>query len=333
MRKLLWIIISISVLWGGYWFVGSRAVERGVISWLDDTESRDWNINYAAANTTGFPNRFDTTVDGVTVTSADARLAWSAPFLQIFALSYKPNHIIAVWPNSQTVSIGTQKLAVTTDRMRGSVVFKPETALTLDRSSLEVKNFALQSNQGWSVAADALQLNTSLTATDENAQDVLFQVLKLRPSDRFMSALDPDGNLPAEFDAIRLDAALTFDAPWDRFAVDQQLPGLTDININRFQFQWGELDFRASGNLSLDGRGYVQGKLSVTAQNWREIYKILVRIGVVQGNFAGPIESFLQIMALETEDPNLLQADWVFKDGRMRIGAIPLGPAPRLRRR
>lgn len=333
MRILLWVLISISVLWGGYWFVGSSAVERGMTSWLNDNSDRSLNTQYSALNTIGFPNRFDTTIEDVVVAGLGENVTWSAPFFKILALSYKPNHLVAVWPNTQTLDIGYDRMAITTDRMRGSVVFKPDTALTLNRTALEISNFALQSNQGWSMAMQTGQFNTSIAPVLENAQDIVIQALDVRPPEGVAAILNPDNQLPEVIEALRFDATMMFDAPWDRFAIEQNLPRLAGMQVNRLQIIWGDMDFRASGQLGIDERGFLDGKLTIKAQNWRGIYQMLQDMGMNLGGFFGAVESILQLMALETDDVNYLEADWIFQGGRMRLGAIPLGPAPRLARR
>ncbi|MEE9426846.1 MAG: DUF2125 domain-containing protein [Paracoccaceae bacterium] len=333
MRKLIIIIVSLGVLWGGYWFVGSNAVEKGLTSWLSDTSNRGWVAKFSALNTKGFPNRFDTTFNDLKVEIGNGDLTWAVPFFQIFALSYKPNHIIAVWPNEQTLLLPKQRLAITSDRMRGSIKFRPETALTLSRSSVEISNFHVQSNLGWSTSAETGQFNTRQSEEITDAHDVVLQTLKLRLSDQFMSFLDPEHKLPDQFEAVKVELSMGFDGPWDRLAIEQKRPNLTGVGVKNLQIVWGELEFSATGKLTTDTQGFLSGKLEITAQNWRGIYKILVRMGLIQGSFMGAVEGFLQIMALETEDPDLLVADWVFQDGRMRLGAIPLGPAPRIVRR
>ena len=31
MRVILWVVLALGVLWGGYWFVGSNAVEKAAV--------------------------------------------------------------------------------------------------------------------------------------------------------------------------------------------------------------------------------------------------------------------------------------------------------------
>jgi len=333
MRKLIWILLGLGMLWGGYWFVGSSALEKGLTVWLSDTNGRSWTTSHSSLTTKGFPNRFDTTVRDIEVATQNGDLAWSAPFFQIFALSYKPNHIVAVWPNEQTITLPRERLAVSSTRMRGSVVFEPDTSLALDRAALEVADLGVQSNRGWSAAAQALQFNSRQTADTANAHDVFVQVQKLRPTAQLQAEFDPDRTLPDNVELLQFDGVLVFDNPWDRAALETHTPQLDRIEVKNLQIVWGDLDFSATGNLTTDARGYLEGELAVTARNWQAIYQILTRTGLIQDNFTGPVESILSLMALESDNPDLLQASWIFQGGRMRFGAIPLGPAPFLIRR
>ena len=62
MRLMLIVIFALAALWSGYWAVGSMAVERGTQHMIDQMRAGGWDVEVAEVNTTGFPNRFDTTV-------------------------------------------------------------------------------------------------------------------------------------------------------------------------------------------------------------------------------------------------------------------------------
>ena len=330
MRKLLVIIVSFGVLWGGYWFVGSSAVERSMVTWLSGDVGGGWKTEYTDLKTKGFPNRFDTTIRDIHVQGPNGLIEWSAPFFQIFALSYKPNHIIAAWPNRQSVTIGRDILQVTSERMRGSVVFKPNTALTLDRSSLEITNLGVQSNQNWFVGVGKGQFHTRQTAENENSHDVSLQLTELLAPEHLRELLDPKGSLPKEISSVNLGATVGFDAPLDRFSVESRQPKITDLNVKHVQVDWGKLSVNANGLLTTDAGGFLQGTLEVTVKNWRELLSLLKQSGIIHENLSGTVESIFAMMALEAGGPDTIVAEWVFEDGRMRFGAIPLGPAPRL---
>ena len=132
MRALIWITAVLSLAYGGYWAVASSQVRAGATQALDEMRA-EGRADYSALSLTGFPSRFDLTITDPVFAGAQA--SWRAPFLQVFALSYRPNHIIAVWPHEQTLAVAGQRIAVTSDDMRASAVFGAQTALPLDRST------------------------------------------------------------------------------------------------------------------------------------------------------------------------------------------------------
>ena len=93
-----------SALWGGYWFIGSAGFEKGLAAWFDERRSAGWVADYSDIKTRGFPNRFDTTISDLELADTRAGLAWSAPFFQIFTLSYRPNHIVVALRKVSTLS-------------------------------------------------------------------------------------------------------------------------------------------------------------------------------------------------------------------------------------
>ena len=142
MRKLLVLIFALAALWSGYWFVGATAVERGTQVLLDDLRAQGWQVEVADVGTRGFPNRFDTTATQVKLADPLGGFTWTAPFFQVLALSYKPNHVIAALPESQSFELPGQTLQVDSTRMRASLVVEPGTALALDRTDIRRANCA-----------------------------------------------------------------------------------------------------------------------------------------------------------------------------------------------
>jgi hypothetical protein len=330
MRKLITLILVVSGLWAGYWFVGSTAVERELTSWLSDRQSEGWIAEFETLNTRGFPNRFDTTITDVRLADTRTGVAWQAAFFQIFALSYKPNHIIAVWPDEQSLSTPYQRIAISNDKMRGSVVFEAGTALTLDRSDLELENFGLRSNLGWSARVGKGQLSTRQTNSNDNSYRIWFEASAVYPSAAMLARLDPASVFPDVFDTLTIDTTLTFDAPWDRFAIEQNRPQITHLNLTELHAIWGNLDLRAAGKLTVDAHGIPSGEITIKAKNWRDMLKIAVDTGAVPNSLIMIVTRALEVLAKMTGDPNTLDAPLTFSNGHIALGLIPLGPAPRL---
>lgn len=330
MRKLISLLVAASVLYGGYWFVGSTAVETGLRTWLDQDHGNTTEIRYASLATRGFPNRFDTTITEPTYGDAATGFSWSAPFVQIFALSYKPNHIIAVLPNRQSIQTRYQDLELTSDTLRSSVVFEAGTDLAFLRSVTEGANLRLASNGGWEIDLASGQLAIRKAIGSPQGYQVTLTAKTLGPVDGLKALFRNTADLPDAVETVALDATLEFDRPWDRHAFSAEPPQLTTIRLEKAAANWGRLTLSATGDLVLDSNGYPDGRLNVYAVNWRDIYDAVLTAGIVAPNMETTLKTVLTAMANADGTENDLEIPWVFKGGRMSFGPIPLGPAPRL---
>lgn len=329
-RKLLAVIFAAAALWGGYWFVGSRAVETGLSTWLSDRQGDGWIAEYSSLRTRGFPSRFDTTITDLQLVDPRTGVAWSAPEFQILALSYKPNHIIAVLPAEQTVASPFERIKVTNDDMRGSVVFEPDTSLALNRSSFVIDNFVLASNRGWNTGIQTGRLVTRQTTAQTDAHDIFFEASGVSPSAGLLSRLDPAGVLPKIFETLTIDMTVGFDAPWDRIAIETSRPQIVSLDLKKLQATWGDLDLRAAGELAVDGAGIPEGSITIKAVNWREMLNIAVSAGVLPPKIAPTVERAMELLAGMSGNPKTLDAPLSFQNGRIWFGPVPLGAAPRL---
>lgn len=330
MRKLLAVIVIAALAWGGYWFIGASAVEKALTAWFDQQRTAGWSAEYSTLETHGFPNRFDTTITDLDLADPRTGLGWRAPFIQILALSYRPNRIIAVLPDHHTLTTPHETIEITNGQTRGSVAFRADTALTLDHSAFVAKGMTLTSDFGWTVALDEGRFATRQAVAQENTHEIGLAVLGLVPDASVVALLDPEGALPPKVETLKLDATLAFDAPWDRFALDGVRPALTSVTVDQAQARWGDLDLRASGELDVDARGIPTGRITVTATNWRRMLDLAVTAGLVPGTLSGTLESGLQVLAGLGGDPDTIKAPLSFQNGQMALGPIPLGPAPRL---
>lgn len=330
MRKLTSLIIILFGLYAGYWFIASSAVERGLAAWLQARQAEGWLVEYSDLNTRGFPNRLDTRISDLELVDTASGLAWTAPFFEILALSYRPNHIIAVWPNEQTISTPFEKIAVTNDKMDASAVFEAGTALTLDRADLELQNFRLRSSDGWTSGIGSGQFSTRLIDTTTNSHKIWFEANEVYPSAVVLSFLDPANLLPDTFETMNFDVTVSFDTPWDRFAIERKRPQVTKIKLDDLQAKWGDLDLRAAGTLTVDAKGIPDGEITIKAKNWREMLRIAINTGTVPENAEMIVTRSLEVLSQMSGNPKTLDAPLSFSKGQIYLGILPIGPAPRI---
>jgi hypothetical protein len=332
MRILLAVILLAAAAWAGYWFIGAQAVERGLRNWLAAREADGWVVSTASLNTAGFPNRFDTTLREVELADPSTGWAWSAPIFQVLALSYRPSHVIAVWPDTQTVATPLQKIDLTSERMRGSVVFADMRAFTLDRATVEFTAVVAQSSADWRAGLGSGQLALRRTPAAVNSYDLSLQAADFAPPESLVTGLLARSTLIGDtVQRLALDASVVFDAPWDRRAIEERRPQPRQIDLRLARASWGELDLRIAGTLDVAEDGVPTGSLTVKATNWREMLALAQAAGLVPERLAPLLEGGLAQMARMTGNPDTLDVPLRFDGGRVSLGGVlPLGPAPRL---
>lgn len=336
MRKLISLVTILFVLWGGYWFVGSTALETGLKDYLaaEHTAADPFHIAYSDLTVRGFPNRFDTRLTDIGVTDAATGIHWRAPFFQIHALSYKPYHIIAALPNNQTLTLPTQELQIRSDEIKGSVVFSApailEKALEIDRSSIVIRNLDVRSDMGWQTTVSEANIATRQTPTLPLHYDLAASADGITLPAELHAAIDPKQQLPQALTRAALDSTLSFTQPWNLLASSGKAPKLSGITVKGLTVLWGGVQLQASGALQIDPRGYPKGTLELVATNWQEMYQLAKNANAVDPDFAQTIQNGLEVLAGMSADENVIKAPLVFADGQMSLGPWPIGPAPRL---
>lgn len=329
MRALLVVILIAAGLWSGYWFVGSRALERGVDQWFAAQSAQGFTAERADVAVLGFPNRFDLTVTEPRLSDPARGLSWQAPFLQVFAMTWKPWHIIAALPESQTIGLAGQEVTVTSSRLRGSLVVTPGTDLTLDRITVEGDNIRLASDRGWTTALSRVLFATRRDAEDAALHEVYLEASSITPDQAFRMGLKSLSDLPELIDRLRVDARAGFSAPIDRFAA-QTAPRLQRLDLRDAGLVWGNLKLSAKGSIAADPQGLAEGRIELRVAPWRDLVPVLVATGLVTPEVAPTVERAMELLAQQGSDPDVLDLPLVLGQGRMALGPIPLGPAPRM---
>lgn len=328
MRKLLVLIVVLALGWAGYWFVGATAVERGLTGWLEDRRAAGWTAGYGDLGVSGFPNRFDTTLTDLHIDDPLTGFGWRGPFFQAFALSYRPNHVIAVFPPQQTILTPYEEIDLAAGDMRGSVVVSPGMTLALDRATFVAEDVEATGSLGWSASVEEARFAVR-EAVRENAYDIGLEMLGVTPDAALTEAVDPGDTLPAAIERVRLDATVVYSRPLDRFALQGVRPQPVAIEVNDARATWGDLAVTAEGELDVDPQGIPTGILTLEVRNWRQMLALAVEAGLVPERLAETAERGLALLAgLGGGDD--LRVPLTFRDGTVSLGPVPLGPAPRL---
>ena len=332
MKRLLVVIVVAAALWSGYWVVAMRGAKVGFEAWFAARRAEGWQAEYASLAVRGFPNRIDTTFERPALADPETGLAWEAPFFQIFALSYKPNHIIAVWPGQQRLSTPQAKFDIASADMRASLVMAPQPRLPLERSNLVARAMAIE-GPGGTTTLEGLQLALGRLEGAVEEYRIALNADGLTPPLPGGFTLRTGGRLPRRLDALRADLSVGFDRPWDLTALEQGRPQPRRIRVRLAEAKWGALELALAGELRIDAAGRPEGRLTVKARNWRDIVALIRAGGWLPEAWLGPVEEALGLAAQLSGNVQSLDLPLDFADGGMSLGPIPLGAAPVLRLR
>jgi hypothetical protein len=328
MRALTWIVVVVAALWGGFWFMASSAVQRGIEGWFADQAASGLVAERAGLRVAGFPNRIDVTVTGLHLADPATGTGWRAPEVQLYSMSWKPWHLIAALRGGQVLDLPGQSVTLDGTDMMASLELHPGTALGLNRIRVTGQGVALTSTAGWTLAAAKVLAATEDDPSLANTHRLGLTVEEVSPDPAFVQAL-ADPGLPAVIPRLHLDAYATLTAPIDRFAGETH-PRLSGLDLRDLSLDWGPLTVRASGKLLPDATGRAEGEIALTITDWRRAMKVIVAMGALTQDQANVLSNGLETLAKAGPDPDVLNLPLKAGNGRMSLGPFPLGPAPRL---
>ena len=320
MRGLLVFVLLAALIWGGWWVVGSTAQEKALNAWLEDRRNAGWVADVDDLKVTGFPNRFDTILTGIDFEAGD--WGWSAPEFKLFALSYKPNHIIATWPAEQVVFLPDSVLDITSDLMRASLIFNAENALSLNELRVETANLGLKTPD-WSARIGNADVAVDAYPDITNGYQLFIKATDLTVPDHWQTL----AQIPAPVSEVRANAILTTDIPIDRHIAENGVPRVDSVTIREFAFEWAEISLTAEGQVDISASGILNGAVTFHTENWRAIFTLLKVTGIIRPADFAKWESGL-LLASALEGGNSLTATFTIKNGMINLGPVPLGPAP-----
>ncbi|CUH36160.1 hypothetical protein JSE7799_01184 [Jannaschia seosinensis] len=317
MARLLFIVTLLAaVLWSAWWFSGRAALLRGIERGIAEMRAEGWDIGYADLSVRGFPNRFDTNVDAPSVTSPDGAFAVDAPFVQVFALSYRPQQIIAVAPPTMVLRGPFGLVDVNAGDLRASATLSLSIPPEPERATLVGEDVTVTTG-AIGVTIPAMQIATRRAEAQPDGWDLAASFGGIEMSAMLHTLLDPGEVLPATVQRVLVDATLVL--PEGR--------GLTALELRDAALVWGDMRVNLAGSLEIGRDGVPEGALTLDLRGWETALTYAESLDVVPPARVPLIRAGLRGMAA---DDGRVSAELVLSGGQMRLGAIPLGPAPRL---
>lgn len=330
MRTLLRIIAVLALLWAGYWGAVWWGLSQGLPAWLDAREAEGWQAEVDGLSVSGFPLAFRTELRDVALADPDTGLAWRAPRVLAEAKAFRPLSLRVELPPEQTLASPGERIDLRSDVMEATLALAPGPDLAVTGATVRLRGVALNSTAGWSAALAEGTLTSNRLDDDPLTHDIAFSARDARPAGAVLQVIDPAGLMPQVFDRMDMDLRASFDAPWDRHAIEDRRPQPRRIDLGRLAARWGQVELEAAGAVTLDEAGLPEGRISVRVVNWRDLLALAAGSGWVAEGVLPTLEAALGVLAGLSGGPETIDAPLSFQNGFMSLGPVPLGPAPRL---
>ncbi|MEM6421788.1 MAG: DUF2125 domain-containing protein [Pseudomonadota bacterium] len=338
MRILLWLagVAGVAVIgWCGWWFVAATGQEQALDLWLEERREDGWLAEVSAVSIGGFPSRFERRLEAPQLADPAAGWAWQAPFLALGSDAWDPTHVTIDFPAVQSVAVPAGRARVESTGMQALAAVVPGLSLALREVALRAEALSIEGRDGWRAGSGLLDLSLARrTDTDapENTYDLRMNAEALLLPERLAGVLTPEG-AEAGRDAtgdgtLEVRGIIIADRPIDLAVIDRGEIGAETIVLRQTRLSYGGAVFEVDGRLDADAEGFAEGTLNVAAQDWRRVLKALVASGTIGEGMASTIRNALQFVSLFAGEK--LEVPLSFDDGRIGIGPVAIGDAPRL---
>lgn len=324
MKRLLALVLIAAALWSGYWAFGAWQIRKNVAAWRAQAEATGWTAEGALA-VRGFPNRFDTTIEDLRLAPPRGDVEWQAPFVQLFQLSYRPHHLIAVWPDRQRLTLGRTDWQIASGDLRASLVLAP-TSGAAERLRLSAEDLTARAEGGAAAGTEGQLESARLALTRRDGTvadyDLAAQADTLEVS---LPQMTPFTVSKAEVEAVlRLTAA-----PGIALRGPATPPRLAEVEIARLEVSGAGITLKAEGRLMPDALGRATGEVMAEVSDWRAALALAREAGLPDET-AQTLERGLSLLTGLSGSGAALKLPLRFEGGATFLGPLRLGPAPRL---
>lgn len=329
MRRLVWSVLVLGLLWSAWWFGIGTALRTGIAGWFDARRAEGWQADLARPALTGFPARVGVVLDDIALADPGTGLAVRMDDLSLTAPAY--------WPADPRIDLPPTPITIATPQGRGTLQMA-QGAIALDTyagTALALTSLGWTGG-AWNAAgpqgdlAQAAGLTLTMTHVADTTYDIRVAAPGFAPGAALRGPLRVPAEWPVTFDALTAQARLRFDVPWDRRALEDRRPQPRAIQISSAEAVWGDLSLRLAADLTVDAAGVPTGTVNLRAENWPVMLDLAEAAGVIDPRLRAQAQQGLSRLARLSGSPDSLDVQLNLAHGMMAVGIIPVGPAPRL---
>ncbi|WP_299550100.1 DUF2125 domain-containing protein [uncultured Tateyamaria sp.] len=329
MRKVMWIVALAALAWCGWWWVASTGLRSAVQTWFDARQADGWQAELREVDGGGFPLTLHAGLRDIALADPQAGLAIQTEALDISAPAWWPGDVVVTLDDDPILvasPLGRSLLTMADGVM--AMNLHPGTTLELEALGWTAGPWQVNDQDGLQMQANDLTL--TMEQTDGAQYALTASADTFAPGAPIRSNLRLPDNFPRAFDSLQLRADVTFDQSWDRRALDQRRPQPRIIELHLVEAIWGDLKFNLTADLTVDATGVPAGTVAIQAENWRKMLDMSETAGLLPTQLRSQAEGVLQALAGASGNESTLDVELSIRDGAIRLGFIPLAPAPRL---
>ncbi|SDE26193.1 hypothetical protein SAMN05421538_10590 [Paracoccus isoporae] len=357
MSKLLLGTAILAIAVGAAWFGGETWLSNRVGAMVGD------NPQIAASEVSPLRNPARVGLRMRDVEYGDAENGFSAPGMEVYAPLTAPNTLTVDLPNVMALRVGATPFDLTLAEGVAQASFAPTHGLAIRSAGLTARELSLGGAQmlgAADLAARQVHRGSAAPAGSATAYNIDISVQDIALAglaDRLQIA----GPVQAWLSAVPDRRVLEGAAP---------PPSLTGIQTHGVEFKLGRMQARLLGRVEADANGFASGEAAFYTDDAQGFIDAAVTAGLIPENGALLARALIHNMAgtslpgdaeepaaedlastsaevaeeaaeateiftdeavsLPRAEPGQIRLPLILKDGEMRLGPVPLGPAPRL---
>lgn len=331
MRRLIWLIVILGILWSAWWALAARGIERGLTEWQNTQRAQGWQADIGSLETTGYPLALNTQVLDVALADPTSGVAVTLDDMRVQAPAYWPGYLTLTLPQTP-VQLRAPDAKIFFRAPGGEVKLRlhPGTALELEQLRGVSGPWQVNTPAGNLLSADSLHIEMAQDTSASQTYHMTVDAQALTPGDLWRETLALPSDWPLSFDAFTADMTLTLDRAIDRAALKINRPQPREITIQSAEVAWGPLRLTALGAVTIDPAGVPAGQLTLRAENWEQMLDLAETSGALPAALRPQTDTLLGMLANFGGDRDVLDLAMRFDQGQMLLGQIRLGPAPRI---
>lgn len=312
MRKLILLTCVIAGLWAGAWALGAALI-RGQMAALLAPGSRFAAESYSLA---GFPNRFDLRFQGLAEIGPEGTPLWQSQDLRLYAMGWKPWHIILQAFGPQAFTWEGQSLTLTGTRLEASLRARPKGGLPLAEGRAHGEGVALEGPLG--PLAEMAGFDLALEAQPALSGGAETLRLGLRARDLTLAERPPL--------QLRTEGLLHLSGP---LTLTGGAPPLWQgLDLTALEAEFAGMRLSGAGALAPGRGGQIEGRVDFELAPWAPLLPLLVAEGLIAPASTPKIEAALRELEKSGGVPGQIALPLRFENGAAWLGPFPLGPAP-----